>query len=316
MFRLSLFPFFRFRISASNLGLVFGLLLPLAPTYAEQVPLAPNASFSPNVAAVQLPLTVAFINTSTGPITSWSWEFGDGSASPAEHPTHTYTAPGTYTVRLLAVGPRGADTKVTPITVRQPSYEPPPIETETADLAPSRPSETREVSEVSVSDHWTRVSYSHSFMDPIVAAKPLNESDPTGVRIRNVDADGFEIRLDPQAEGASMATVRYIVAEHGSHSLEDGTQLEAGQFEMDSKSTVKTLSFNQTFAQVPEVNTGLIFSSEDTTGIGSVQKISLHGFDFHLRKEDRDEEINPHAPTTQTIAYIAWVSTEGLEPRM
>jgi PKD repeat protein len=125
MFRLSLFPFFRFRISASNLGLVFGLLFPLAPTYAEQVPLAPNASFSANVAAVQLPLTVAFINTSTGSITSRSWEFGDGSASPAEHPTHTYTAPGTYTVRLLVVGPRGADTKITPITVGQPSYEPP-----------------------------------------------------------------------------------------------------------------------------------------------------------------------------------------------
>jgi PKD repeat protein len=318
MFRLFLFPSFRLRIFASSLGLAFGLMLPLfvGPTSAAQGSLAPEASFRAEVTADTSPFTVTFINTSTGPITSWSWEFGDGSASLAEHPTHTYTIPGTYTVRLLAVGRWGADTKITPITVGQPSSEPPPIETETANLAPSLPSEISEIGEMSVSNHWTRVSYSHSFVDPIVAAKPLNEGDPTGVRIRNVAASGFEIRLDPQAKGASVATVRYIVAEHGSHSLEDGTQLEAGQFEMDSKSTLRALSFDQTFPQVPEVITAFTSSSGETRVNGGVQNVSPNGFDFHLQKDGRDEEINPHAPTTQTIAYIAWVSTEGLEPRM
>jgi PKD repeat protein len=50
------------------------------------------------------PLEVAFRDESTGYRTSWEWEFGDGAVSTEQHPTHTYTAPGTYTVRLRVMG--------------------------------------------------------------------------------------------------------------------------------------------------------------------------------------------------------------------
>ncbi|MCK6693268.1 MAG: PKD domain-containing protein [Thermoanaerobaculia bacterium] len=42
---------------------------------------------------------VDFKNTSTGAV-SWHWDFGDGIFSNEEHPQHTYTTDGTYTVRL------------------------------------------------------------------------------------------------------------------------------------------------------------------------------------------------------------------------
>jgi len=38
------------------------------------------------------------------PITSWSWSFGDGGTSTLENPSHTYAAPGTYTVTLTIAG--------------------------------------------------------------------------------------------------------------------------------------------------------------------------------------------------------------------
>jgi gliding motility-associated-like protein len=39
--------------------------------------------------------------TSNGVITSYQWNFGDGGTSAAQNPSHNYTAPGLYTVRLI-----------------------------------------------------------------------------------------------------------------------------------------------------------------------------------------------------------------------
>lgn len=48
-------------------------------------------------------LSAYFTDASTdsdGTIASWSWDFGDGAASTAENPSHTYSAGGSYTVTL------------------------------------------------------------------------------------------------------------------------------------------------------------------------------------------------------------------------
>jgi PKD repeat protein len=65
------------------------------------------------------PLTVVFANLSTGSGTSYAWSFGDGGTSTMPTPSHTYMAPGTYSVRLIAQNACGADTttKVGYITV-------------------------------------------------------------------------------------------------------------------------------------------------------------------------------------------------------
>ncbi|MEN6517992.1 MAG: PKD domain-containing protein [Methanospirillum sp.] len=45
-------------------------------------------------------LAVQFTDTTTGDPATRHWEFGDGSTSTAQHPSHFYAAPGSYTVRL------------------------------------------------------------------------------------------------------------------------------------------------------------------------------------------------------------------------
>ncbi len=69
----------------------------------------PQAAFSRSISG----LTVSFSNQSqslTNGNLSWFWEFGDGSTSTAQNPQHTYTANGTYTVRLRAMNCIFSDT--------------------------------------------------------------------------------------------------------------------------------------------------------------------------------------------------------------
>jgi PKD repeat protein len=69
----------------------------------------PVADFTYTPTTGNAPLTVQFIDTSTHLPTAWLWTFGDGTTSTWKHPTHTYTAPGTYTVTLRATNERGFD---------------------------------------------------------------------------------------------------------------------------------------------------------------------------------------------------------------
>lgn len=47
-----------------------------------------------------IPFTVHFKNASSGYITYYNWDFGDGNSSPSHSPVYTYKQPGKYTVTL------------------------------------------------------------------------------------------------------------------------------------------------------------------------------------------------------------------------
>ncbi|HEV7331677.1 MAG TPA: PKD domain-containing protein [Flavisolibacter sp.] len=56
----------------------------------------------------QAPFPVTFKNTSAGPgILSYTWDFGDGTTSTEENPSHTYQNTGTYTVTLVTKSSEG-----------------------------------------------------------------------------------------------------------------------------------------------------------------------------------------------------------------
>jgi PKD repeat protein len=85
----------------------------------------PDADFSADVTAGTAPLTVSFTDLSTNDPTSWSWDFGDGGSSTEQHPSHTYTSAGSFTVSLTATNDAGSDTatKADYITVVQTWFE-------------------------------------------------------------------------------------------------------------------------------------------------------------------------------------------------
>ena len=59
-----------------------------------------NAAFTPDKTSGVFPLTIAFNDRSTGSPSTWSWDFGDGTTSTDQSPSHTYTAAGKYNVSL------------------------------------------------------------------------------------------------------------------------------------------------------------------------------------------------------------------------
>jgi hypothetical protein len=76
-----------------------------------------GVDFSATTTSGAVPLTVRFTGESTGSVTSWSWDFGDGGTSVEQNPTHIYTVPGNYTVRLSVDGGKVICTKTDYIKV-------------------------------------------------------------------------------------------------------------------------------------------------------------------------------------------------------
>lgn len=74
----------------------------------------PVALFSADPLSGHAPLNVLFQDQSLGDITSRLWDFGDGSTSTEQHPQHTYTETGAYTVTLTVTGDEGSDSEEKP----------------------------------------------------------------------------------------------------------------------------------------------------------------------------------------------------------
>jgi PKD repeat protein len=77
----------------------------------SEMPSPPVAGFSGSPTSGDAPLTVQFTDESTGTITSWSWDFGDGGSSAQQNPSHEYQSAGSYEVGLTVTGPGGSNTK-------------------------------------------------------------------------------------------------------------------------------------------------------------------------------------------------------------
>ena len=253
----------------------------------------PVAAFSATPTSGRLPLKVAFTDTSTGNITTWAWDFGNGSTSTLRQPTHTYTTAGTYTVKLTVTGPGGSNTatKTGYITV-----------------APA----LVEVGDLTVDYVWKRITFRQQFVDPIVVATPLSSNDfaPAVIRIRNVGPTGFEIRVEEwdYLDGAHLPeTVSYLAMERGSHTLGTGIRVEAGRMTTNKITSWSTVSFRQGFQVAPVLLTAVTSFNEADAVITRVNGISASSFQIRLQ-----EQISkPKRHATESIDYIAWEPSAG-----
>ena len=90
-------------------------LMPLEPQFQKAI----DAQWSFKVLDRNRRL-VAFEDLSVGKITSWKWEFGDGTSSTEQHPIHAYQKAGQFVVVLNIEGPAGTSrrSKIWDVVVR------------------------------------------------------------------------------------------------------------------------------------------------------------------------------------------------------
>ncbi len=255
----------------------------------------PVASFEATPTTGETPLQVTFTDSSTGAITSWAWDFGDGATSTEQHPTYTYTEPGTYTVSLTVTGPGGTDSV-----------------TKTGYITVDPPLPLLVTGEVEVDHQWTGVNFAVPFVDPIVVATPAsaNDPDPVVIRLRNVSPTGFEIRLQEWEyldDLHARERVSYLVLERGHYTLPDGTQLEVDRFDTSATSSFVSLSFQTPFATTPVVVTTITSVNEDEAVVSRLRNITPTGFEFRLQ----EQEANPQVHASETVTYLAWEPSVG-----
>jgi PKD repeat protein len=77
----------------------------------------PVASFQPSAANTCLGNSISFSDFSSNVPTTWAWDFGDGSTSNQQNPTHTYLVAGSYTVSLTVTNSAGTNSITNSIVV-------------------------------------------------------------------------------------------------------------------------------------------------------------------------------------------------------
>ncbi|WP_207060843.1 PKD domain-containing protein [Motiliproteus sp. SC1-56] len=88
---------------------------------------APTARFTHACTALDCSFSDAS-SDSDGSISAWGWDFGDGTASTLQNPSHSFASAGTYAVTLTVTDDQGlSDTVQSAIVVSTPDLPPPSV---------------------------------------------------------------------------------------------------------------------------------------------------------------------------------------------
>ncbi len=100
-----------------NCTVTFSTNTEVTATFNLQNTGSPLAAFSLSNTSPYTGQSVQFTDLSTGTPTSWNWNFGDGTTSTLQNPTHAYSTAGSYTVTLTAVNASGSNLTTKSVTV-------------------------------------------------------------------------------------------------------------------------------------------------------------------------------------------------------
>ncbi|MGB5233054.1 MAG: PKD domain-containing protein [Desulfoprunum sp.] len=301
-------------------------------------PLPPTAVISSSTAAGPAPLVVNFDASGSkaaagANIASYSWSFGDGSPTTtgvSDTASHTFATVGTYSTTLTVTDSKGLTSSIsTPVVVDAATSGDilvPAVQDDTDSAntdptitTPTSPPEDQqatsmkiEMGEIDVDGDWGHVDLDLSnFQNPVVIVGPAGSNDtaPGVIRLRNVDATGFDIKFaewDYQDGTHPEETVSYLVMEKGRTILPDGSIIEAGTF--TGAPTNQNIRYNAPFNKVPVVLTTVASENETDTISGRLSKITTSSFAYYFKEQEKNKNVH----VKETVNFIAWEPGMGM----
>lgn len=152
-----------------------------------------------------------------------------------------------------------------------------------------------------------------------------NNPEPSAVRIRNVNEQGFEVvpvepplRSSYSPTGDQPTTIHYLAATYGQHQFPDGTRLEVGQIPLQayqarniSGSSWSRLNFLTAFGATPAFISHIQTMANETSAPGGRSEpwltmahdsLGASGVDLAL---ERAETLSGTVSSPETVAYLA-----------
>jgi len=156
---------------------------------------------------------------------------------------------------------------------------------------------------VSVTHEWTTVEITESFSDPVVIAGPLsyNGYHRSHPRLREVSNTEFDVAVEEWtylAGGHVEERTSCLVTDHGTYTLEDGTELLAGKVTADDERT--SVSFPSSLATDPVVFSDIQTYNDSRPAVVRQQDVSKSGFAVRLQGSERRR-----AHETEDVGYVA-----------
>ena len=161
-------------------------------------------------------------------------------------------------------------------------------------MVPSDPDFSRigEAGRVETDHRWHTVNLQQSYVDPVVILGPpsYQSNEPATVRVRNVKASSFEVRIDEWEncldEDHPMESVSYIVIEAGTYMLPNGKRIAAGNTQLSSQ--WKTLNFPQSFATVPTVFASCVSENEADGVVVRIDDVLSSASEITLKLQEQE----------------------------
>ena len=163
-----------------------------------------------------------------------------------------------------------------------------------------------EVGSVTITHKWKKIELNKTFQNPVVIVGPptFNGTQPCVIRIKNVEANSFEMRIQEwmYLDGIHLPeNVSYMVVEAGEHFLPDGSLWEAGKFSLSGTLKWKKVVFPTPFSVNPQVF--LTVQTFNGSQAVTMRERQVTG-DYFVAAMQEEERLND-GHLVETVGYLA-----------